>query len=299
MNCANHPDQAVSAYCQQCGKGLCAACTRQVGANIYCEQCLAARLSGVPTMAGVPGGVLPPGAGAPNPGLATLLGFIPGVGAMYNGQYVKAIVHVLVFVVLVGIAGNANGPVDVAAGILIPAWILYQVFDAYHTARARRFGLPVPDPFGLDELGNRVGLHNAAPYVPPAGVPPVPPDPLAGAAPYAAPYVPVADPAAQTAYPPPPDPASAGFSGGPTGTVPPYAPFSPIDAVPPPPDIRAARREPIGAIVLIGLGMLFLFNTLGFFRFNWVEHGWPLIIIAIGIWLLISRARYFSGRGAR
>lgn len=296
MNCANHPDQVATAFCQQCGKALCAACTRQVGANVYCEQCLAARLSGF--SAGVAGGVVPPGAGAPNPALATVLGFIPGVGAMYNGQYVKAIVHVLVFVVLVSVAGNANGSLGVAAGILIPAWILYQVFDAYHTARARRFGLPVPDPFGLNDLGNRVGLHNAAPYVPPAvPIDPLAGQPVAGAGPYAAPYAPVGDPAAQAGYG-----AAPGYvpmSGEPAAGVPPnappytppYAPFSPIDAVPPPPDIRAARREPIGAIVLIGLGMLFLFNTLGFFRFDWVTHGWPLIVIGIGVWLLIARAR--------
>ena len=48
-----------------------------------------------------PGAYPPPPMGAPNPGTATILGFIPGVGAMYNGQYIKAIVHVLVFVVLI------------------------------------------------------------------------------------------------------------------------------------------------------------------------------------------------------
>lgn len=54
----------------------------------------------------------------------------------------------------------------------------------------------------------------------------------------------------------------------------------------PPVELERARREPIGAIVLILLGMLFLFNTLGFFSFGWVHHGWPLIIIGIAIWLL-------------
>lgn len=44
--------------------------------------------------------------------------------------------------------------------------------------------------------------------------------------------------------------------------------------------------------MLIGLGMLFLFNTLGIFSFDWIDHGWPLLIIGIGIWLLIRRARH-------
>jgi hypothetical protein len=58
-------------------------------------------------------------------------------------------------------------------------------------------------------------------------------------------------------------------------------------------ELERARREPVGAIVLILLGMLFLFNTLGFFSFHWVSHGWPLIIVAIAVWLI---ARSSMGR---
>jgi Domain of unknown function (DUF5668) len=43
--------------------------------------------------------------------------------------------------------------------------------------------------------------------------------------------------------------------------------------------------------VLIGLGLLFLFGTLGIFSFNWIGRGWPLIIIAIGVWLFFKQAR--------
>lgn len=57
--------------------------------------------------------------------------------------------------------------------------------------------------------------------------------------------------------------------------------------MPPEMELERARREPIGAIVLILLGMLFLFNTLGFFSFGWINHGWPWIVIAIAIWLLV------------
>src|ERR1700733_1870773 len=51
MNCVNHPDAAVAAYCQNCGKALCAQCVRPVSGVIYCEQCLAAKLG----IGGVPG----------------------------------------------------------------------------------------------------------------------------------------------------------------------------------------------------------------------------------------------------
>lgn len=91
MNCANHPDAPVSAYCQNCGKALCTNCVRSVSGMIYCEPCLAARLGiggaaaaggSAASAPGIPGVVAPAG---PNPGTAFALGFIPGVGAMYNG----------------------------------------------------------------------------------------------------------------------------------------------------------------------------------------------------------------------
>ncbi len=115
----------------------------------------------------MPGPYGPIPAGVPNPGTATILGFIPGVGAMYNGQYIKAIVHVLVFVVLISISEHYG-----IFGIFVAAWVLYQVFDAHQTAKARRDGLPLPDPFGLNELGNAFGGHTARPYTPPVTPPP-------------------------------------------------------------------------------------------------------------------------------
>ena len=95
-----------------------------------------------PPGAGASGSYGPPPMGVPNPGTATILGFIPGVGAMYNGQYIKAIVHVLVFVVLISITEHYG-----LFGIFAGAWVLYQVFDAHQTAKARRDGLPLPGSF--------------------------------------------------------------------------------------------------------------------------------------------------------
>src|ERR1700750_1497777 len=103
MTCSNHPDRENVAFCQNCGKPLCQECTRVVGTAVYCEPCLAQKIAGTapPPPAGAPytgpagdpgqayaAGAVPPPPGissAPNPGLAALLGFIPGVGAMYNG----------------------------------------------------------------------------------------------------------------------------------------------------------------------------------------------------------------------
>ncbi|MGC8548521.1 MAG: B-box zinc finger protein [Acidobacteriaceae bacterium] len=285
MNCTNHPDRPVASYCQNCGKALCPECVRPVSSSVYCEQCLAERLGQGPVVAGVTGNAVPVMPSAPNPVLAAVLGLIPGVGAMYNGQYVKAIVHVLVFVVLVGLTNHYG-----ILGIFIAAWVIYQAFEAYHTARARRFGMPLPDPFGLNDLGNRVGLPNSQPYtqVYMPTFDPVTGLPLGGSAPTGA-------AGGNAAAGPAPgfvagnEPAQAGAP--PYGAYPPYAPVDAAGNPLPPSDLRRARREPIGAIVLIGLGMLFLFNSLGVFEFNWVGRGWPLILIGIGIWLIVQRTR--------
>ena len=143
MDCVNHSGVNAAAYCQNCGKALCAGCVRNApGGQIFCEPCWTAWQSVQPPF------VAPP-AGAPHPVLAALLGLIPGVGAMYNGQFIKGLVHVVIFAVLVS-AAHVYG----VFGLFIAGWIFYQVFEAYHTAKARRDGEPLPDPLGLNEVSN-------------------------------------------------------------------------------------------------------------------------------------------------
>src|ERR1700677_2871609 len=211
MNCANHPEVTAAAYCQSCGKPLCTGCIRSVGGVIYCEPCLAARLSPPP----MGGAAAPAGAGIhAHPVLAGLLGFIPGVGAMYNGQFVKALAHVLIFAVFVSLADKS-----VVFGLLVAAWIFYQVFDAAQTAKARRDGLPLPNPFGLNDLGSRLGMAPTpgAPYV-------------AGFSPSAAPGGPAATP---DPYPPPGTGSYPGPGTSQSFVQPP--PYTASYGVPPPP----------------------------------------------------------------
>src|SRR5579871_6730830 len=134
MNCAVHNQTQAVAYCRTCGKALCEECKRDVMGAIYCEPCIAARLQGAPGVS-VPGAVPPPPPpvgipGAPNPLMAGMLGFIPGVGAMYNGQFVKAFAHVLIFVMLIIAASNISG----IFGVLIAFFVFYMAFEAYKTA---------------------------------------------------------------------------------------------------------------------------------------------------------------------
>ena len=147
MDCVNHQGVGATAYCQNCGKALCAACVRNAGnGQILCEPCFVAwQNMQQPFMA--------PGAGGPNPSVAAVLGIIPGVGAMYNGQYFKGLIHVVIFVVIISITTHYG-----LFGLFIPAWILYQSFEAFHTAKAIRDGQPIPDPLGLNEVGNWLNL---------------------------------------------------------------------------------------------------------------------------------------------
>src|SRR5207249_1866691 len=95
---------------------------------------------------------------------AAVLGFIPGVGAFYNGQFAKGFIHVIVFAILIKLADS----VDIF-GLFVAIWFFYMVVDAYKTAKAKQLGLPLPDPLGLNNL---LGVQDLSPSVPTATVPP-------------------------------------------------------------------------------------------------------------------------------
>src|ERR1700679_1782937 len=162
MDCVNHSGVNATVFCQNCGKPLCPACAKTAaGGQIFCDPCWMAWHGGQRPF-------VPPPAGTPNPVVAALLGLIPGVGAMYNGQMIKGLIHVLIFAVLVS-AAHVYG----IFGLFIAGWVCYQVFEAYHTAKARRDGEPVPDPLGLNEVGNWFGVGPRTPgWTPPPANPP-------------------------------------------------------------------------------------------------------------------------------
>lgn len=85
-----------------------------------------------------------PDSGA-SPGVAFVLGLIPGVGAIYNGQYVKGMVHVIILGLLITILNNDAGGFEVLFGLLIPCFFAYMAFEAYHTAKQRLKGGPVDE----------------------------------------------------------------------------------------------------------------------------------------------------------
>ncbi|MGH9577583.1 MAG: LiaI-LiaF-like domain-containing protein, partial [Terriglobales bacterium] len=139
------------------------------------------------------------------------LGMIPGVGAAYNGQFTKAFVHVVVFAMLIVVEHDDSDLTGLAHGLMILAFVAYQMVDAYRTARARQLGQPAPEDF----LGLGQGL------------------------------------------------------GTPGGKL---------------------AEAPIGAIILVVMGVAFLLRNMDIIRFGSVGRLWPLILIFIGI-------RMFQRRG--
>ncbi len=196
MKCAKHPQIDSVAFCAHCGRALCSECKREVRGMVYCEDCLAARVLG----AGLPP-ILGPG-GSPNPGVALALGFIPGVGAIYNGQVVKAMIQVLIFGSLVALADRVGGPMGTVFGMGAFAFYFYMVIDAYQTARRKQLNLPTEEWFGLGDL---------------------------------------------------------------------------------------KMNAPIGAALLIGLGVLFLLDNLGIPVFHQISKFWPVLLIVVGLILLQRR----------
>jgi len=211
MNCLNHPEVPAIAFCRSCGKPLCDECKRPAQSTIFCEEHMPPAVTAA-AASPQPGSrpfvsttvVADPSV---SPGLAFVLGLIiPGVGAIYNGQYAKGLVHAVIFGLLVSIlsSGSAAG-LEPLFGILIAAWVLYMAFEAYHTARKRRAGEP------LDEFSSLIDLH------------------------------------------------------------------------------ARGSRFPAGALILIVLGVLLLLNTTDIIPLERILRYWPVLLIAVGVYLLYAR----------
>jgi hypothetical protein len=140
---------------------MCPGCIRPVRDVLYCEDCLATILGhpANPSAQPAPAGYLPqasvaavppvPTAGiGPSPVLAFFLGFLPGLGAFYNEQYGKGMIHLAVFLVLfiAGVNGAMSGGAEAALWICISALWIYMPIDALRTAQAKRAGQPLSDP---------------------------------------------------------------------------------------------------------------------------------------------------------
>jgi Domain of unknown function (DUF5668) len=158
MKCAVHPEVDATGYCRNCGKALCGVCVRPVHDVFYCEDCLAtvlghsAQAPTPPQAAAFASAAAPvPAAQIPsntNPTIAFILGFVfPGLGAVYNGEYNKALIHIAVFVAFIlGLSSDMDDGMKAVFGILLAGFIFYMAFDAMRVAQSKRRGETPTDP---------------------------------------------------------------------------------------------------------------------------------------------------------
>jgi TM2 domain-containing membrane protein YozV len=140
MNCAYHIHNAAVVNCNGCGKPLCPSCDHRIKGFPFCQDCI---VTGVELLrnrnqssssAFVKKQV--------SPFVSTVLSLIcPGLGAAYNGQTSKALVHFAVFVGLFQLAILSRSPIFVFG--FLGMW-LFTAVDSWRTARLIRAGL-TPD----------------------------------------------------------------------------------------------------------------------------------------------------------
>jgi LiaI-LiaF-like transmembrane region len=211
MKCAVHSDVDAVGYCRNCGKAMCSTCVRPVRDVLYCEDCLATVI-GIPGAApfvatntasetfAVPPPPAPPRLGG-SPGVAFFLGLFPGLGAVYNGEYNKALIHIVVFAaIIVGLSSDPGDGGALTLSLLLAGFVLYMAFDAMRTAKAKSLGESTTDP---------------------------------------------------------------------------------LEAW--------SKNRPVGPIILIALGALFLLNNFDWFPLHFIWRLWPLILIGVGVLLFRNR----------
>jgi len=124
MKCSYHADREHAEFCSACGKPLCAECVQRVKLKPYCQECLAGAADWMAAR-GRPGGDAPR--------RAAWFSLIPGMGAVYNSEYLKAATWFAVFAALVMLGGRVHGVFGFGALV----FLVFTIFDSYRTAETR------------------------------------------------------------------------------------------------------------------------------------------------------------------
>jgi hypothetical protein len=135
MYCSYHAKNPAVVQCNQCARWLCPACDHRVRGFPFCQDCI---VSGVELLRhhATPSHIV---RRKSSPFVATLLSFVPGLGAAYNGQTSKAIVHFAIFASFFQMAVLTQGLLFFVLGVL-GTW-LFAAVDACRTAQLMRAGL--------------------------------------------------------------------------------------------------------------------------------------------------------------
>jgi hypothetical protein len=137
LYCAYHPKNPAVVQCNQCARRLCSACDHRIRGFPFCQDCIVA---GVELLRRESNSSV--SYRNSSPFVATLLSFVPGLGAAYNGQTAKAIVHFAIFASFFQMAVLTQGVHFFILGVL-GTW-LFAAVDACRTAQLMRAGL-TPD----------------------------------------------------------------------------------------------------------------------------------------------------------
>lgn len=140
LYCAYHPKNPALVQCNQCARRLCAGCDHRIRGFPFCQDCIVAGVELLRNQSQSPASHV--SYRKSSPFVATLLSFVPGLGAAYNGQTAKAIVHFAVFASFFQMAVLTQGVHFFILGVL-GTW-LFAAVDACRTAQLMRAGF-APD----------------------------------------------------------------------------------------------------------------------------------------------------------
>jgi TM2 domain-containing membrane protein YozV len=138
MKCVFHPANSASAACSACERPLCPACDHRIKGIPCCQDCI---VTGIETLRrNSAAGKRIVHHEVKSPLFALLLGFIPGLGAAYNGQNIKALSHFVAVIGLWVLADIFKMPLEIAFGIGATAFYFYSIYDAFQSALRLRNG---------------------------------------------------------------------------------------------------------------------------------------------------------------
>lgn len=140
MNCSYHGQNAAVVQCNGCGKPLCPACDHRIKGFPYCQDCI---VQGVDLLRQQNRTSYAPFIKKKtSPIIALLLSAIlPGLGAAYNGQTVKALVYFGLWAGLLQLSLISGTPLFFLGSVGM--WF-FALLDSWRTAQMIRSGL-TPD----------------------------------------------------------------------------------------------------------------------------------------------------------
>ena len=139
MSCAYHPQNQSIASCQSCRRPLCPACDHRIKGSPYCQDCIVAGIETLQRQYQADPQAMGHGAGK-SPVLALIFGLFPGLGAVYNGQNVKALLHFTLIVGLWTLADIFHSALELIFSLAGAATYFYSLYDAYTSAQHYRAG---------------------------------------------------------------------------------------------------------------------------------------------------------------